>query len=109
MAEFEKVFEEDKMIFEDENGDGIHDIAYVDSTGDGIVDKTVDLHGKSTQASTEKLDTTGDGNVDTIAIDTTGDGQYDTLLTDTTGDGQMDTAFVDSTGDGVLNDTVDLK
>lgn len=95
-------------VYEDSDGDGKPDTVYVDSTGDGVVDKVVDVNGPANQAPTEKMDTTGDGKVDTIAADTTADGKYDTILQDTDGDGKLDTAFVDTTGDGVVDSVVDI-
>ena len=47
-----------------------------------------------------KVDTTGDGVIDTVYKDTTGDGVYNVVLQDTTGDGQFDTCKKDTTGDG---------
>ncbi|MCR5273073.1 MAG: hypothetical protein K6E13_08825 [Lachnospiraceae bacterium] len=102
------------VVAEDFDGDGDADAvlegntAYVDTTGDGVVDTVVDLDGEAKQAPTETMDTDGDGRTDTVAVDTTGDGQYDTVAVDTDGDGKLDTAFVDTTGDGVLDTTKDI-
>jgi len=107
--EIEDENERPDEIYEDTTGDGELDTAYVDSDGDGVVDKIVDLNGESEQAPTMEVDEDNDGNPEVVAIDTTGDGQYDTVLEDTTGDGKLDTAFVDTTGDGVVDTVKDIE
>lgn len=109
MKQYHTETDEERIVLTDEDMDGSMETAYVDSDGNGVVDKVVDVNGAALQAKTEKVDTTGDGVEDTIAIDTTGDGKYDTLLSDEDGDGKYDTALVDTTGDGVLDQTIDLK
>lgn len=56
----------------------------------------------------QEFDTTGDGNIDIVAVDTSGDGRADKIFEDTTGDGKADTAFVDTTGDGIVDTVIDL-
>jgi ankyrin repeat protein len=62
----------------------------------------------------EAIDTTGDGQVDTIAVDTSGDGAADKLvkiqaMMDTTGDGVVDKVGVDTTGDGNVDKVVKVE
>lgn len=78
------------MLFEDLDGDGVHDLGAVDTTGDGTYDTVL-------------VDSDGDGLFDIELRDLDGDGAADVISYDTDGDGLTDYHEFDYDGDGTID------
>jgi hypothetical protein len=79
----------------DVNDSGLHDIALVDTTGDGVHDTVLHVgEQKHVNVVVRRISSFGTDNLSThhhrIELDTTGDGLPDVALVDTTGDGVHD-------------------
>ncbi|MCC8045311.1 MAG: hypothetical protein LIP12_07435 [Clostridiales bacterium] len=63
----------------------------IDVDGDGIADVAL-------------MDSTGDGDIDTLAVDLTGDGEFNLYFHDSDDNGLTDMVLLDEDGDGIIEE-----